>query len=1104
VTESVTPHDLDRELTEQLATCRLVCEVGLEGELYRRIVRAMANLVAEGNYAINRLSRTSPALLTAYLVAEGIHSYEAGTYWGKLSIPRLRAYQGSLGPQFEEALSTLDLEDFDELLEEEHATRYVSRILIHGGIPRYSLRDFFTILLHALKGGSTEATDLVAVWRSRKTRFQGIDKPVERFLLRGGEVALDLLDRCVEMVLDEARTNAVPSAEELGLPTYIVRAYEMMPVAERRSARTGPAIPRPRVELDPWDPFGPRMHLPAVPEEFREAEWQVNDGVRVTSVPARLDRAERAMLQPAFAWNVGLWQGYERVRELTFEALEETPIMLFDPDSGRLVASRHVVRLESVWALHPKATVSLTTDRDGLSPIHVQEEFPDLAGAWHGYARRHYDLSGVPTVFLQEDGSEARMIRVVVPSHRPRLIAEPVGGVTTVEGHPVFAAPPYLEVPLGGASASNWRLNVRSGKDSVQTSLDLLPDAGGGVYDLGAVLSGRGVGVFGMTLRGPLGSDLREEFAVIPELSLDRPSRPLLPADGVVKVHLAAPGSGKSGMWEAMLEFAEEADEAITSFPIDDQSEVSLRVTIPKVLWSIDRSDDPRSLFGNRTLRTATEDVHEGIASALSVRTRLPGVPVTLALTDGAHLLQTSGTETTSGIEGRWTFELAPFTATLRASAAPVLSFELSVAQRRQVVARVLTRLVVLNLAATSQLHGASGADVHLTFEENRPLRGRVARLWPLDRPWSDPATMPIPDDVEGTALLPNVVVGRYLADIAIEDEWIPSSRPPLWSANTQIVTIGDADEIAVYAAALDLASPLSVLEAAIVSNRPLRSLTSDEVRRIAPAGTEVLSLLLEERCHRALTMRAFARVADLLLDTPDAFVEALAAPGTSPVLALKAGICFLRRIRKTAPHLDEAVIRALWSTCPPLAAALDCPQAWANDAAAARSEEALGWPAQDEHAQVLPGGPVPLPFEQMGREQMSVLRRDMNLVPKRWLDADSLASTYLDWLDERCDHEDAVDAWCRDYESLLEARELPRPFREAIAMRRPAPQAPRWFGFPQMTLSACLHLVHGSNQAEHAAGALVDAVVYAQRLVTRDLLLACVLDVAWERRADQ
>ncbi len=1103
--EGVTPRELEKELRGQLARCRLVCELGLEGELYREIVRAMALLASRGRTEIDRLSTSHPALLVAYLVAEGIHSYTAGTYWPNLTIPPLRRYHASLGPQFEEALASLDLEDFDELVEA-GATRYVSRILIHGGIPRYSLRDFFSLLLSSLKGGSTEAADLVAAWRSQKTRFQGIDKPVERFLLRGGEVALDLLNRCIEMVFEEARTGAVPNADELGLPGYVVQEYKAMPVAERSTGRVRTGAPRPRVELDPWDPFGPRMYLPPVPEDVVDAEWRISDAARVTSIPAHRDRADRAMLQPAFAWTVGLWDGYQRLREVTFEALEEMPLLLFDPASGRLVSSRHVVRLESVWALHPSTDVRLTCDREGLIVLPVREEFPDPSGAWHGYVRRHYDLSGASAIFVHQSGREPSMIRVIRPSQRPRLVGSAVAGVTTLEGHPVCSTAPVLEVPpLEGIKAADWRLSLRSDIESVRITLEHLPEIDRGRYDLGTVLEGgEAAAAYALTLRGPLGSDLHEEFALIPGLSIERPAGPLLPSDGPVEVRLTAPVPGTDELWERLVVVPSDADEAVVSLPTDGDGGLSVRVAIPRVLWSLDRIDDPRSLFANRIVNTGAEEIVEGVVSAVSVRTRVPGTRLTLMLTENSRLLQATDTAQASGSEGRWTFELAPFVGTIRTSSSPILDLVLGVDERRQPVARIVTRLMVRDIVATWHQGENQGVDVRLVFEENRQLRGRVARLWPLDRPWSDPYSATIPDDVAGIAEFQDVAVGRYLAEIAVNDEWMRPGRPPLWSDNTQIVTIGSPSDLAAHAAGLDLASPFSVLEAAASSDRPLRPLTFDELRQIAPAGTEILILRLEELGHHAMATRAFTRVTDLLTELPAALVESLAVSRGSPELTLKAGICLLRRIKEAAPELDGAVVSQLWSTCPPLAAILDCPKVWDDDKAASRSERNLGWPSVGEQLEIHPGGPVDLPFAQIDPDTIQEIRRQMNLIPRRWLDADVLVTAYLEWLEVRYVRTGEVNGWCADYAHLLDASELPRPLREAIDRRRPLPQAPSWFIFPALTLSAAMHLVHGTGRADQATAALVDAVTYARKLVVRDLLLACVLNEVWKRRVER
>ena len=125
-----------------------------------------------------------------------------------------------------------------------------------------------------------------------------------------------------------------------------------------------------------------------------------------------------------------------------------------------------------------------------------------------------------------------------------------------------------------------------------------------------------------------------------------------------------------------------------------------------------------------------------------------------------------------------------------------------------------------------------------------------------------------------------------------------------------------------------------------------------------------------------------------------------------------------------------------------------------------------------------------------------------MSLRPQRWMDADYLVTSYLDWLVSRSDRKEDVSRWCRENRAMLfDEGELPHSYLEAIRLRRPQPQAPEWFAFPQITLSAAFHLVRGTTNADYATGALIDAVDFAHRLVTRDLLLAIVLERDERRR---
>jgi hypothetical protein len=122
------------------------------------------------NQPVDVLRISFPAVLVTYLVSEGIENYQAGSYWPNLTVPGLQPL--ALGPAFERAIESLGLEDFDHLAED-GALRFVAPILAHGGVPKYSVDDFFRLLLGEVRRyGNAEAADLVAIWRARKTAFQ--------------------------------------------------------------------------------------------------------------------------------------------------------------------------------------------------------------------------------------------------------------------------------------------------------------------------------------------------------------------------------------------------------------------------------------------------------------------------------------------------------------------------------------------------------------------------------------------------------------------------------------------------------------------------------------------------------------------------------------------------------------------------------------------------------------------------------------------------------------------------------------------------------------------------------------------------------------------
>jgi hypothetical protein len=263
---------LERELEDRLRGCRMVCEIGLDAALHERVEAALGYLLT-GTGDIDRIGRIYPALLGVYLVGHGVYRYQGGTYWSSMPIPQLR----EAGPAFERALRRLGLETFENIVVGDGAHRFVGPIVAHGGIPKYSLGDYFGLLARGLRRAAM-AEDLLSMWRSQKTSFVQIDRPVRRFMLFGGDLAIDYIDRSIDLFREHARSSSVIPPAQVGLPPYVVASFKKfiaelggVPIAEslRRESRA-------RIVIDPWDGTGPVAELPIHRDAGADSAWRVH------------------------------------------------------------------------------------------------------------------------------------------------------------------------------------------------------------------------------------------------------------------------------------------------------------------------------------------------------------------------------------------------------------------------------------------------------------------------------------------------------------------------------------------------------------------------------------------------------------------------------------------------------------------------------------------------------------------------------------------------------------------------------------------------------------------------------------------------------------
>jgi hypothetical protein len=233
------PYALNEELADGLRGARLVLELGLDEGRFAAIAEVVSQLAAAGQRP-KAIRESYPALYASYLVFTGVYRYVSGNFWPDVH-PGLTGQGYDPGYEFLRAVRGLGLESFDRLAEEERAQPWVTRILAHGGIPRSCLDPFLDLLRRELARGAVDATELLAHWRVNNARLHGLHQPTRRFLLFGGAPAVDLLDRCIELMRERRRPRSTPPPNS-GCPATWPRRSQncRQPPDPAPVARTGP------------------------------------------------------------------------------------------------------------------------------------------------------------------------------------------------------------------------------------------------------------------------------------------------------------------------------------------------------------------------------------------------------------------------------------------------------------------------------------------------------------------------------------------------------------------------------------------------------------------------------------------------------------------------------------------------------------------------------------------------------------------------------------------------------------------------------------------------------------------------------------------------
>lgn len=567
------PRELPKSLTDWEKTLAAYCtRVSLLGEIpltpsdIDEIGRRLTALLERTNLnEVRRQFLRYRCTWITYMAAIAARNDDRG-YWDALgrSLGKTGAQlqNARLGEAFQDAVRDLGLPDFDEA----GGYRYVTPIRLHGGIPAYSLGDFFEhIVLPAVE--YPDYIDMppdkcICELLTSSAVQLFVDSPARNYLEFGGSVAVRFFQACREMAKQWEREGDLPPAQQLGLPAYVVRAFRDF--MEDRLRTTGQKRLRaPRLLLDPYSPVDLyRLELPPEPVDSERVTWRyrwlirtqrseastqrLNEMVRVRRIgyDQTTDSRILPLPFPPTQLRVEFWaeppadvqQQAELLGRWTVSlapAPDQSPLLAFRASGGQTVRSDQALPTGILWLLYPVAA-QLEVNGEG----RCLQRFPDLLGNWSDWRIEEWDLSKSNSLLLR-NGRETWPIAIRGREQEPRLEGGNVLMTLRTDDEMLFyvGEPPRLWLPLATGTYSPsgldvWRVAISSrwAADPVLSSGDIRPlshwaqyvavRSDGIEFPLSTLLGKRPMGTYVVKVEGPHRSRHEFRLRIWPTLTL--------------------------------------------------------------------------------------------------------------------------------------------------------------------------------------------------------------------------------------------------------------------------------------------------------------------------------------------------------------------------------------------------------------------------------------------------------------------------------------------------------------------------------------------------------------------------------------------------------
>lgn len=701
-------------------------------------------------------------------------------------------------------------------------TPYVTSIRFQGGIPTYSLPDYFEkMVLPAVERSALRELPVKDALSYLLDHTYFVDSPVLDFLRNSGDLGVEFFSESCRLAKHALINHGeILSIDEVNLPEYVVLAFERF-MEHREDVKQH--WKKPFLQAAPYsEDTAVFLNLPeqeiSLELSAGRLYWSINypefgitqeRGCRVSRrrqkvvtqedylpIPKPMERIEVSLLaareeedapNELRRWSLSL---------LPHEGV--TPIVGFNEQGIQLASSRQLPA-GVLYLLTPLGS-ELVFDGSGRK---VEDCIP-LVGEWTDWQMHCWDLSEAWSVMLAKDHQPlGDVVPVVGIIAQPDLVGGHLFQFQDLE-EPLYTSDiPSIRVPLVKGSSietrlSTWSLQVRSLGDanpSLNRTISLSEHAAEvevednrGIFPLKNLLGEKPAGNYEIKASGPRGLGSEFRVRLWPKLMIQghnlqliKPAQNMQPMGFILRLQDGAncqlqPGAEgidihqTVGMWQVTV--PAELNRALLELqaPADGGGTVRVPVSIPlpKLRWGLATDGTGDHLeFGQELIHRSIDQLLQAGSSSIHVEmyglgSLIRNIKLRLVeLDDEENVLQEASFFKTDFTKDWLRVTLGQFIGSIRAVKSSA-QFELVYIPRDVDAEMVRIPLVEISHALDIRevaLTQINETEWKLTWQEQRPLRNRRVMLLPAWQPWQKPWEYKIPNNARGQFTLQGIAL---------------------------------------------------------------------------------------------------------------------------------------------------------------------------------------------------------------------------------------------------------------------------------------------------------------------------------------------------------